>query len=323
MEKAVLVGIKFRNEILPLSESLEELKKLADSAGAKAAAVLTQTKDRPDQRYCIGSGKLVELQALCESVGADLVIFDHEITPSQSRNLEEALNVKVIDRTELIIDIFSQHAHTREGKLQVRLAQSVFLLSHLSGHRTSLSRLGGGIGTRGPGETKLETDRRKVRKDISVLKKELEKVKNKRQLLRTRRKSSRMKVAALIGYTNSGKSTLLNSLTNANVLSEDKLFATLDPVTRRRYLKDRGETILLTDTVGFIQKLPLQLISAFRATLEETIEADLLLHVIDASSEFAEHQIESVYTTLEELKILNTPVLNIFNKIDKAGKDNL
>lgn len=315
-EKAVLVGVKFKNESIPIEESLEELKQLAYSAGAETIATLTQTKDKADLKYFIGSGKVQDLLELCISCEADLVIFDHSISPSQGRNLEEALGIKVVDRTEVILDIFSQHARSREGKLQVELAQSGFLLTRISRHGTSPSRMGGGIGTRGPGETKLEKDRRKIRSRISSLKKEIEIVRQKRQLLRQKRKFNRMRVAALIGYTNSGKSTLLNSLTKAGVLSEDKLFATLDPVTRRLYLQEKG-VVLITDTVGFIQKLPHQLINAFHATLEETIESDLLLHIIDVSSNFTEHQIEAVNKTLEELNVVKTPILHVFNKIDK------
>ena len=319
MEKAILVGIKFKNNPIPFTESLDELKKLAQTAGAKPVNTITQNRDRPDYQFFIGKGKAEDLKALCEKDKADLVIFDHTLSPAQTRNLEEILNLKVIDRTELILDIFALHAQTREGKLQVELAQLNFTLSHLTGQGTMLSRLGGGIGTRGPGETKLEVDRRKVREKISSLKRELESVREKRQLLRNQRKSNQIKTAAIIGYTNSGKSTLLNSLTNAGVLSADKLFATLDTVTRRFYLQGKKQTILLTDTVGFISKLPHQLVKAFRATLEETIEADLLIHVIDSSSQYTEHQIEAVYKTLEEMEISDKPILNVFNKTDKSA----
>ncbi|OGC04925.1 GTPase HflX [candidate division WOR-1 bacterium RIFOXYA12_FULL_43_27] len=318
-EKAILVGVKFKNDLLPLSESLEELKRLVYSSGAETIAVLTQTKERPDSKYFIGSGKLKELQELLQGENADLVIFDHELSPSQARNLEEELRIKIVDRTELILDIFAQHAHTAEGRLQVELAQLDFMQTHLVGHGVALSRLGGGIGTRGPGETKLETDRRIIRKRISLLKKEIEKLGKKREVLRTRRKASDLKVAALVGYTNSGKSTLLNTLTDAKVLTQDKLFATLDPVTRRFYLD--GKTILITDTVGFIQKLPHQLVDAFKSTLEETIEADLLLNVVDVSSSYAEHQIEAVNRILSELNVVATPMVYVFNKIDKESDE--
>ncbi|KAF0133707.1 MAG: GTP-binding protein HflX [Candidatus Saganbacteria bacterium] len=314
-EKAILVGVKIKGERTSLDESLEELKKLAITAGAQTVAILTQNKDTPDRKYFIGEGKLEELKSLCDETKANLIIFDHDISPSQIRNLEDDLNIKVINRTELILDIFAQHAHSREGKLQVELAQSEFLLSKLSGYGISLSRLGGGIGTRGPGETKLESDRRRARKNISQLKKELEKVSKNRKLLRENRRKSNIATGALIGYTNSGKSTLLNSLAKTNVLTEDKLFATLDPVTKRVYLPN-GKVFLLTDTVGFIQNLPYQLVDAFHATLEEAIEADFLIHVVDSSSEYLESQISAVYEVLEGLKIITKPMLTVFNKID-------
>jgi GTP-binding protein HflX len=279
---------------------------------------LSQNREKPDIKYFIGAGKLEELKDLCSTTEADLVIFDHEINPGQIRNLEDALGIKVIDRTELILDIFAQHARTREGVLQVNLAQAEFQMTRLVGHGISLSRLGGGIGTRGPGETKLEVDRRRIRAKISQLKKELEAVKKSRHLLREKRKASNILTGAIVGYTNSGKSTLLNSLARANVLTEDKLFATLDPVTKRVYLPD-GRTILVTDTVGFIQNLPHQLIDAFRATLEEVIEADFLIHVVDSSSLYMEDQIEAVYQVLEEIGAITKNILTVFNKIDKAG----
>jgi len=318
MEKAILVGIQLNKERIPLLESLAELGQLAATAGAQTIGTLTQKRDKPDPKYFIGEGKLLELKHLCSATQADLIIFDHQISASQARNLESALNLKVIDRTELILDIFAQHALTREGALQVELAQSEFMLTRLSGHGTALSRLGGGIGTRGPGETKLEMDRRRIRKNISLLKKELEAIRKNRHLLREKRRASQILTGALIGYTNSGKSTLLNSLSRSQILTQDKLFSTLDPVTRRVYLPE-GKVILLTDTVGFIQKLPHQLVDAFRATLEEVTEADLLLHVMDASSPYLEDQIAAVYAVLEELKVITKPILSVFNKLDKAG----
>ena len=315
MEKAILVGIKLKNDEIPIEESLAELKQLAATSGAETVGTLTQNREVPDKKYFIGPGKMQELKTLCEATSAELAIIDHDVSASHIRNLENDLGIKVIDRTELILDIFAQHAHTREGKLQVELAQSEFIMTRLTGRGISLSRLGGGIGTRGPGETKLEMDRRRIKRKISDIKKELESVSMNRHLLREKRKSSRIKVGAIVGYTNSGKSTLLNSLARANVLVENKLFATLDPVTKRVYLPG-GKVILLTDTVGFIQKLPHQLIDAFKATLEETIEADFLLHVVDASSPYMEDQITSVYKVLEEIGIITKPILTLFNKID-------
>jgi len=328
-EKAVLVGVEFTAasprdlsqdfKKIPLRESMQELESLAITAGADVVATITQKRESPDQKYCIGSGKLQELKSLVASRGADLVIFDCALAPSQERNLEESLEAKVIDRTELILDIFAQHARSREGKLQVELAQSNFLLTRLTGHGVLMSRLGGGIGTRGPGETKLEYDRRRIRNKISELKQEIESVRRERSLRREKRKSSRIPSAALVGYTNSGKSTLLNSLAKADALVEDKLFATLDPTTRRVYLPE-GKIVLLTDTVGFIQKLPHQLVAAFRATLEEVTEADLLLHVVDVSHPYFEDQISAVYTVLKELDAAAKPTITVFNKIDRLEK---
>lgn len=319
MEKALLIGVELQAEKIPLRESLHELSQLAATAGAQTLDFVTQKRDRPDTQFFIGSGKLDDIRRLAEEKSADLLIFDHQISASQSRNLEEELGIKVIDRTELILDIFAQHAHSREGRLQVSLAQAEFSLTRLTGHGIALSRLGGGIGTRGPGETKLEVDRRRIRKQISELKKQLEAVRQSRHLLREKRKSSRLLTAALVGYTNSGKSTLINALAKAGVLTENKLFSTLDPVVRRVYLPG-GEVILISDTVGFIQKLPHQLVNAFRATLEEVTEADLLLHVVDASSEYLEDQMTAVYNVLEELGTITKPIVTIFNKIDIVPK---
>ncbi|MBI5701640.1 GTPase HflX [Candidatus Saganbacteria bacterium] len=316
MEKAILVSVKLKSERISLDESLNELKQLARTADAFVLDVLTQNRERPDVKYFLGEGKVSELKELCEKKEADLIIFDHDIHASQTRNLENFLGIKVINRTELILDIFAQHAHSREGKLQVALAQAEYRLTRLSGHGIELSRLGGGIGTRGPGETKLEVDRRRINAEISKLKHELKKVSESRKLLRQKRKSSEIKTISLIGYTNAGKSTLMNMLSKSNLLTQDKLFATLDPVTRRIYLPS-GKVALLTDTVGFIRKLPHNLVSAFHATLEETIEADVLLHVVDASSPYKEDQMEAVYDVLEELKIYSKPIITVFNKIDK------
>ncbi|MFH2034662.1 MAG: GTPase HflX [Candidatus Margulisiibacteriota bacterium] len=317
MEKAVLVGIKLKREKISLEESLQELAQLTKTAGARVVAAISQNRETPHQKYFIGEGKLEELKVVCDSKDADLIILDHDVSPSQLGNLEAVLERKVIDRTELILDIFAQHAHTREGKLQVELAQSQFRLSRLSGKGVQLSRLGGGIGTRGPGETKLETDRRHIWKRISLLKKEVDRIKMHRLVSRKKRSRSEIKSIALIGYTNSGKSTLLNALSNARIPSEDKLFATLDPTTRRVYLPS-GITVLITDTVGFIQKLPHSLVNAFRATLEETTESDLLIHVVDASSRFYEDQINTVYNVLEELGMIARPIITVFNKLDRV-----
>lgn len=319
IEKAILVGIKFPKDRIPVPESLEELKRLAETAGAKVAFETTQKRDKPDSKFFIGEGKVEELKALIASKDANLLILDHELNPSQERNLEDTLGIKVIDRTELILDIFAQHAHSREGSLQVELAQSQFLLTRLTGHGVLMSRLGGGIGTRGPGETKLEYDRRRIRERISILRREIEKVRKERAIKREKRRSSHLPVAAIVGYTNSGKSTLLNALAKANVLVEDKLFATLDPTTRRLYLPS-GQVILVTDTVGFIQKLPTQLVAAFRATLEEVTEADFLLHIVDISHPYFEDQIKAVYRVLEELNCITKPMITIFNKIDRLKK---
>ncbi|MFA4844513.1 MAG: GTPase HflX [Candidatus Margulisiibacteriota bacterium] len=314
-ERAVLVGVEIGRE----APALEELARLADTAGADTVATLTQKRERPDPKYFIGSGKIEELKALAAEHRANLAIFDHPLSPSQTRNIEDSSGLKVIDRTELILDIFAQHARSREGKLQVELAQSTFLLTRLGGRGVMMSRLGGGIATRGPGETRLEYDRRHIRAKICALKKQIDKVRQERQVKRERRRQARIPTVALVGYTNSGKSTLLNALTKAGVLTEDKLFATLDPTVRRLYLPS-GRVVLLTDTVGFIQKLPHQLVAAFQATLEEVSEADLLLHVIDAAHQGYEQQISAVYEVLEELHSIAKPLISIFNKADQLEK---
>jgi GTP-binding protein HflX len=319
-EKAILVGIDIaQTSSVPLSESMQELKSLADTAGAEVVGELTQKRTKPDQKFYLGSGKVQELKAYVLSQKADLAIFDVELSPAQERNLEDALEIKVIDRSELIIDIFAQHAKSREGKLQVELAQANFMMTRLTGHGILMSRLGGGIATRGPGETKLEYDRRRIRKRIADLKKETEKIRKDRNIQREKRRKSRFPTIALVGYTNSGKSTLFNYLSKSGVLTEDKLFATLDTTVRRVFLPSKN-TILLSDTVGFIQKLPHQLVAAFRATLEEAIEADILMHVVDISNPYFEDQIEAVFGVLDELKCYNKPILTVFNKIDQLDK---
>jgi GTP-binding protein HflX len=314
-ERAILVDVSLKKEKIDPYD-LVELEALAKTAGAESAGEIVQSRDKPDVRYYIGEGKVAELKAACASANADIVIFNCDLSPSQIRNLQEELGVKVIDRTGLILDIFAQHAHTKEGKLQVELAQDNYTLTHLSGKGIELSRLGGGIGTRGPGETKLEMDRRRIRKRISQLRKELEEVRAHRSIRRERRRRSKVPVAAIVGYTNAGKSTLLNTLTKAGVIAEDKLFATLDPVTRILKMPDNKE-ILLTDTVGFIQNLPHDLVEAFRATLEEVTEADLLIHIVDISHPNFIQQINSTYKVLEDLSAITKPMLTVFNKLDR------
>lgn len=314
-EKAVLVDVALNKKKIDPYD-LAELEALAKTAGAATAGDIVQSRDKPDMRYYVGEGKLAELKTLCSSLNANLIIFNADLSPSQTRNLQNELGIKVIDREGLILDIFAQHAHTREGKLQVELAQDNYTLTHLTGKGIELSRLGGGIGTRGPGETKLEMDRRRIRKRIAQLKKELEEVRRHRGIRRERRRQSKLPVAAIVGYTNAGKSTLLNTLTKAGVRAEDKLFATLDPVTRILKLPGNKE-ILLTDTVGFIQNLPHDLIEAFKATLEEVTEADLLLHIVDISHPNFIEQINSTYKVLEDLKAITKPMLTVFNKIDR------
>jgi GTP-binding protein HflX len=319
-EKAFLVGVEITTgQQLSLDETLTELARLAETAKAAVVGQIRQKRERPDPRFFIGSGKLVELKNAALSADANLIIFDNSLSPAQERNLEEALGIKVIDRTELILDIFAQHAKSHEGKLQVELAQANFQMTRLSGHGVLMSRLGGGIGTRGPGETKLESDRRLIKQRIAELNREIEKIRSDRAVRRDKRKSSRLPLVTLVGYTNAGKSTLLKTLTKAEVLVADKLFATLDTTIRRLYLPN-GNHILLTDTVGFIQKLPHQLVAAFRATLEEVTEADLLLHVVDAANPYFEDQIAAVYTVLEELNAVTKPIITIFNKSDLLEK---
>jgi len=315
-ERAILAGVERAGGIFPMEESMAELARLADTAGAKIVGSFTQRKEKPDAALFLGRGKVNELAMEVQNLEATLLIVDDELTPSQQHNLERMLGIKVIDRTALILDIFAQRARSREGKLQVELAQLRYNLPRLSGQGLALSRLGGGIGTRGPGETKLEVDRRRIYSKIHDIEEQIKGVAKSRILHRSRRKESRIPLVALVGYTNAGKSTLLNKLTGSEVFVEDKLFATLDPTTRHLVLPEKQE-ILLTDTVGFIQKLPHTLVTAFRATLEEVQEADLLLHVVDASGDHIEEQIEAVVAVLQELNAADKPVLFVFNKADK------
>ena len=314
------VEIRGRRSLWRGCDSLDELAELARSAGARVVGSLTQRLDKPTQAY-LGKGKIAELEDLALRHPFDTLICDDELTPSQQRNLENALKgVKVIDRTALILDVFARRARTREGRLQVELAQHEYLLPRLAGQWSHLERLGGGIGTRGPGETQLETDRRLVRDRIQRLKKSLGQVRGHRGLYRSRRRERSVPVASLVGYTNAGKSTLLNRLTGAGVVTEDKMFSTLDPVTRRVKLPS-GREILLTDTVGFIQKLPTNVVAAFRATLEEAEDAALIVQVLDITHPNAAEQAEVVSDILSDLGLSDKPRLLVLNKIDKLGPE--
>lgn len=321
LDKAIVVSLVLKGDRLSddrVRHSLEELIRLADSAGVEVLHSVVQSKDSIDSKWFIGKGKAEEVRDLAEQLGANTAIFDQELSGAQVRNLEHALDLKIIDRTQLILDIFAQRAKTREGFLQVELAQLSYLLPRLSGHGVNLSRLGGGIGTRGPGETKLEMDRRHIRNRISELCHSLQEVKRHRELHRERRKKTGVYQVALVGYTNAGKSTLLNRMTSADVYAENQLFATLDPTSRALRLPS-GQEVVLTDTVGFIQNLPHDLVAAFRATLEEVNEADLILHVVDSASEMRERQMAVVDEVLLELGAQGKPRITVFNKIDKAA----
>ncbi|WP_435925474.1 GTPase HflX [Paenibacillus sp. DYY-L-2] len=302
--------------------SLEELVQLAETAGVEVADRIVQNRDKADPRFLIGKGKVLELRDLLQAHEANTVIFDQELSGAQVRNLEEMLDVKIIDRTQLTLDIFAQRAKTREGIIQVELAQLTYLLPRLSGHGVNLSRLGGGIGTRGPGESKLETDRRHIRRRIGELKRQLEEVTRHRRLHRSRRQENGAVQIALVGYTNAGKSTLLKALTSADVLAENRLFATLDPTSRIMVLPG-GKEVVLTDTVGFIQNLPHDLVAAFRSTLEEANEADLILHVVDASSPMRQEQMAVVERILDELGAGGKPQIVLYNKIDICSPEQL
>ncbi|HBA96544.1 MAG TPA: GTPase HflX [Lachnospiraceae bacterium] len=318
-EKIILIAVE-TSDGDAAARSLNELEELGQTAGAETVAKIIQNREKAHAGTYIGKGKIEEARKLINNTKADTVVCDDELSPAQYHNLEEALGVKVIDRTVMILDIFAKRASTSEGKLQVELAQLRYRASHLTGGRSELSRLGGGIGTRGPGEQKLEMDRRLIKERITQVRKELDRVKHVRELTRKKRHENPIPVVAIAGYTNAGKSTLLNKLTGAGVLSEDKLFATLDPVTRRLELETGGE-MLFTDTVGFIRKLPHHLIQAFRGTLEEAKYADIILHVADCSNPEMDAQMHTVYDTFEKLGISDKKIVTAFNKTDLVNGD--
>ena len=318
ISKAILVGIVTReNNAEEVEKELDELARLLDTAGGEEFARLIQNKDTPDPRTMIGSGKIAELSELCKNNGIKLVIFDAELSPSQIRNIEDDIgdDVRCIDRSMLILDIFALHATTGEGKLQVELAQLKYTAPRLIGKGTELSRLGGGIGTRGPGESKLESDRRHMKRRITALEEELRELEKNRMTMRASRDRSQIPQIAIVGYTNAGKSTLLNTLTDAGILAENKLFATLDPTTRKLKLPS-GESVLLTDTVGFIRKLPHHLVKAFKSTLDEAVYADILMIVIDAHDDEARAQLNVTESLLAELGAAGKPTIYVYNKCD-------
>ena len=322
---AIIVGIAERGSDVPECErSLDELERLLDTAGGSVAYRVIQVKDSFDPRTCIGSGKVKEISELCSANGIELVIFDFELSPAQIRNLEGDIGgeVRVIDRSMLILDIFALHATSGEGKLQVELAQLRYSAPRLMGHGTELSRLGGGIGTRGPGETKLESDRRHMKEKVIALEKRLAEMEHNRAVMRAQRDRSGLPKIALVGYTNAGKSTLLNALTGAGVLSEDKLFATLDPTTRKLELPC-GESVLLTDTVGFIRKLPHHLVKAFKSTLDEVVYADILVIVSDITDDEVVDHLEVTRSVIEELGASDKPVILVYNKCDLLDSDRI
>lgn len=316
-ERAALVGlVSGRAKRLDAERSMEELAGLADAAGAAVVLRVLQERPKPDPATFLGAGKVEMLGASCAELDVDVVVFDNELSPAQLRQLEGILGRKIIDRTQLILDIFARRARTREGKLQVELAQLQYLLPRLAGSGTALSRLGGGIGTRGPGETKLETDRRRIRTRIHAIKEDIERVRQRRAQLRERRQKASTPTVALVGYTNAGKTTLFNVLTRANAEASNALFVTLDPLVRQVRLPDRRE-LLVSDTVGFIDRLPHALVAAFRATLEEVAEADLVLHVIDAAAPDRERRIGAVRRVLEEVDAADVPLIEVYNKCDE------
>jgi GTPase len=320
MERAALVGVVTPSSRGDADHSLDELAGLAEAAGARVVLRMLQERPKPDPATFIGAGKVSSLAAACDEADVDVVMFDNELSPAQLRQLEERLERKVIDRTQLILDIFARRARTREGKWQVELAQLKYLLPRLAGSGTALSRLGGGIGTRGPGETKLESDRRRIRARIQAIQREIEQVRQRRSQLRERRHKQSVPTIALVGYTNAGKTTLFNRLTDETAVTSDALFVTLDPLIRRVRLPDNRE-LLVSDTVGFIDRLPHALVAAFAATLEEVAEADLILHVIDAGSPERERQMTAVHTVLEEVGASDVQTVAVYNKIDTITAD--
>jgi GTP-binding protein HflX len=316
-ERAAVVGlVAGRARRLEAERSLEELAALADAAGADVVLRVLQERPKPDPSTFLGAGKIQTLAASCVETGADLVVFDNELSPAQLRHIEEEVGRKIVDRTQLILDIFARRARTREGKLQVELAQLKYLLPRLVGAGAALSRLGGGIGTRGPGETKLETDRRRIRVRIHALSEEIERVRQRRAQLRERRHKQEVPTVALVGYTNAGKTTLFNLLTRTHAEASDALFVTLDPIIRQVRLPDSRE-LLISDTVGFIDRLPHTLVAAFRATLEEVAEADLVLHVIDAAAPDRDRRIAAVASVMEEVGASEVPMIEVYNKCDQ------
>ena len=316
-ERVILVGVDLENNTaMQIEACLDELEELVKTAGAIAVARVVQKRERIHPGHYIGKGKLEEIKMMIQTYDASGIVCDDELSPAQMKNLEQVLQTKIMDRTMVILDIFASRAMSKEGKIQVELAQLKYRLSRLAGIGASMSRLGGGIGTRGPGGTKLETNRRYIKERIGELNKEAKEIQTHRQLLRSQRNKRAVPLVSLVGYTNAGKSTLINTLTDADVLAEDKLFATLDTTTRKVKLPN-GSEILLTDTVGFIQKLPHHLIQAFRATLEELTYSDILLHVVDVSDENRQEHMKTVYETLKTLHCETTPVITVYNKIDK------
>lgn len=320
MERAALVGVVSPSSRSDPDHLLDELAGLAEAAGASVVLRMLQERPKPDPATFIGAGKVSSLAAACDEADVDVVIFDNELTPAQLRQLEERLERKVIDRTQLILDIFARRARTREGKWQVELAQLKYLLPRLAGSGTALSRLGGGIGTRGPGETKLESDRRRIRVRIQAVQREIDQVRQRRSQLRERRHKQSVPTVALVGYTNAGKTTLFNRLTDETAVASDALFVTLDPLVRRVRLPDNRE-LLVSDTVGFIDRLPHALVAAFGATLEEVAEADLILLVIDSGSAERERHVAAVRNVLEEVGASDVPTLPVYNKIDTITAD--
>ena len=319
-EKFILVGVETGKD--RMEESLTELEELLETAGGETVGRVIQNLESINKATYVGKGKVDEIRELAEELGADGIVCDDELSPAQLSNLKDELDIKVLDRTLVILDIFAAHAQTSEGKLQVELAQLKYRSSRLAGLGKNLSRLGGGIGTRGPGESKLESDRRAIRERVSQLRSEIEKVESSRETLRKHRMSDGIPVIAIVGYTNAGKSTFLNKITDAGILAEDKLFATLDPTTRSLKIPD-GEEVLFTDTVGFISKLPHNLVDAFKSTLEEAKYADLILHVADASNPEVDEQMKVVYRPLEELKVTGKPVITFLNKQDKLEEERI